>query len=268
MASSLPSESEYPSTPLFTPTPRFLATLQTLRTQHLLDPASESLAYHSSLEAYVRKLCLLASSPSFTDDAPSVLKDGPSEALLLAANAQHVRRWEKPRSGYPEGLAGYKMWRTQLNKFHKEVAEEAMRACGYRDAEDPELFRRVGELLLKKTLARPPLPAKLSDLRGAACSFSPSFARVGAHRTSVDSIDPSRLADPEMHLFEDAICLTFLALQFSSFASTVSDSDKLVGIVRKTWAKMTLLGRHVAGEELVGGLDDELKAVVLKAVSE
>ncbi|GAA5941980.1 hypothetical protein JCM1841_003850 [Sporobolomyces salmonicolor] len=239
MASSLPSESEYPSTPLFTPTPRFLATLQTLRTQHLLDPASESLAYHSSLEAYVRKLCLLASSPSFTDDAPSVLKDGPSEALLLAANAQHVRRWEKPRSGYPEGLAGYKMWRTQLNKFHKEVAEEAMRACGYRDAEDPELFRRVGELLLKKTLARPPLPAKLSDLR-----------------------------DPEMHLFEDAICLTFLALQFSSFASTVSDSDKLVGIVRKTWAKMTLLGRHVAGEELVGGLDDELKAVVLKAVSE
>ncbi|GAA5971606.1 hypothetical protein JCM21900_003001 [Sporobolomyces salmonicolor] len=239
MASSLPSESEYPSTPLFTPTPRFLATLQTLRTQHLLDPASESLAYHSSLEAYVRKLCLLASSPSFTDDAPSVLKDGPSEALLLAANAQHVRRWEKPRSSYPEGLAGYKMWRTQLNKFHKEVAEEAMRTCGYRDAEDPELFRRVGELLLKKTLARPPLPAKLSDLR-----------------------------DPEMHLFEDAICLTFLALQFSSFASTVSDSDKLVGIVRKTWAKMTGLGRHVAGEELVGGLDDELKAVVLKAVSE
>ncbi|GAA5906227.1 hypothetical protein JCM5296_005543 [Sporobolomyces johnsonii] len=239
MASSLPSESEYPSTPLFTPTPRFLATLQTLRTQHLLDPASESLAYHSSLEAYVRKLCLLSSSPAFADDAPRALKDGPSEALLLAANAQHVRRWEKPRSGHPEGLAGYKMWRTQLNKFHKEVAEDAMRASGYSVDDDRELFTRVGELLLKKTLARPPLPDKLSELR-----------------------------DPEMHLFEDAICLTFLALQFTSFASTVGDSDKLVGIVRKTWAKMTGLGRHVAGEELVGGLDDQLKAVVLKAVSE
>ncbi|GAA5847151.1 hypothetical protein JCM11251_000548, partial [Rhodosporidiobolus azoricus] len=85
---------------------------------------------------------------------------------------------------------------------------------------------------------------------------------------------------PESHLFEDSICLTFLHLHFLPFSqpylsstpsSLTSDPApspaKLGGIVSKTWAKMTPLGRGVAVEELVGGLPDELKAVVVEAVS-
>lgn len=91
-------------------------------------------------------------------------------------------------------------------------------------------------------------------------------------------------ADPELQLFEDAICLTFLQTEFSSFASSfqhptapppTSDKPpltpderraKLVRIVAKTWAKMTHNGRQVAVEQLVGGLSDELRAVVMDAV--
>lgn len=45
------------------------------------------------------------------------------------------------------------------------------------------------------------------------------------------------------------------------------DTEKLVKITKKTWDKMTCLGREIAAEELVGGLDDRLKEVVLRAIS-
>lgn len=87
---------------------------------------------------------------------------------------------------------------------------------------------------------------------------------------------PRHFADPEAQIFEDAVCLTFLQKEFVAFAApylstTPAESahvnpDKLGGIVAKTWAKMTLVGRGVAVEELVGTLPDELRSLVLEAV--
>lgn len=71
-----------------------------------------------------------------------------------------------------------------------------------------------------------------------------------------------------MNLFEDAICLTFLALQFGSFADKLDDADKLVVIVRKTWAKMTPDGQGIVAREMVGGLPESLKEVVGRALAE
>jgi hypothetical protein len=59
-----------------------------------------------------------------------------------------------------------------------------------------------------------------------------------------------------------------LKLQFVAFASKLSDEDKMVGIVRKTWAKMTDAGRSVVASELVEGLPNDLKEVVSKALAE
>ena len=39
------------------------------------------------------------------------LTDSPSDALLLAVRAHHLRRWELTRDSYPEGRAGYLKWR-------------------------------------------------------------------------------------------------------------------------------------------------------------
>ncbi len=41
-----------------------------------------------------------------------------SEALRLAARAQHLCRWRIERSSYPEGRAGYLRWRKAAKDAH------------------------------------------------------------------------------------------------------------------------------------------------------
>lgn len=143
----------------FIPTNRFNLTLAKFLEAHSTDPEGESTQYHSTLSSYVTKLS--ASSPS--------------EALLLAANSQHIKRFDKPRADYPMHLAGYKMWRTNLNRYHAEVARTIMLDSGYTEAEDEVLLNRVGELLLKKTLQRPPLS---TPLKGESCFLTFSIVRT------------------------------------------------------------------------------------------
>jgi hypothetical protein len=71
-----------------------------------------------------------------------------SAALRLAARAQHVRRWEVPRSSYPMTRPGYLRWRADLGRFHAEVAGEILRSVGY----DNPLVERVQSLLRKENL--------------------------------------------------------------------------------------------------------------------
>lgn len=68
-----------------------------------------------------------------------------SEALKLAARAQHICRWKIPRSEYPLGRDGYNQWRNTLAKMHGDIAAEIMRQVGY----DEQMCERVKTLLLK-----------------------------------------------------------------------------------------------------------------------
>lgn len=75
------------------------------------------------------------------------LTDGnPSEPLQIAARAQHLRRWEIPRSSYPEGRIGYLTWRTDLKKFHAEKTAEIMQQTGY----EPATIERVKKIINKQ----------------------------------------------------------------------------------------------------------------------
>ncbi|SGY68720.1 BQ5605_C004g02913 [Microbotryum silenes-dioicae] len=85
--------------PAPTTSARLIKVLCLLSEAHSTDPCSESSTYHSTLSSYVTRLCRDAGN------------EEPSEALVIAANAQHVRRWDKPRNEYSMGLSGYKMWR-------------------------------------------------------------------------------------------------------------------------------------------------------------
>ncbi len=71
-----------------------------------------------------------------------------SEALQLAARAQHIRRWEIPRKDFPMDRAGYHQWRTTLYKFHADRAAEILEGVGY----DAETIDRVRHLIQKKSL--------------------------------------------------------------------------------------------------------------------
>ena len=162
-----------------------------------------SLHYHERLTHWVKHL------------APDA-----SEALLLAARCQHLRRWTIPRDSYPMNRAGYKQWRKTLAQFHAREAGGILSEIGY----EQEILDRVAELLQKLRL-------KL---------------------------------DPEVQLFEDAICLVFLENEFSDFARQHNE-DKLLTILEKTWKKMSPRG-HKPALELARQLPEKARALVEKAV--
>ncbi len=87
------------------------------------------------------------------------LESDPSEALLLAARGHHLRRWQNPRSEYPEGRAGYLRWRKQLQQRHAQQTGELLRQAGYDDA----MVERVGDMIRKRGLGRDPAVQTLED---------------------------------------------------------------------------------------------------------
>ncbi len=131
------------------------------------------------------------------------LDSAASEALRLAAHCQHLRRWEVPRTSYPEGRTGYLLWRSELAKFHAEKAAEILRAVGY----EQSVIGEVTRINLKRGL-----------------------------RTN-----------PDTQSMEDALCLSFLENEIEDFAAK-HDDTKLLGIVRKTWRKMSDNAHSIARE--------------------
>jgi hypothetical protein len=73
-----------------------------------------------------------------------------SEAVRIAARAQHIRRWEVPRSSYPMDRPGYLRWRKDLARKHAEWAGEILKTCDYDDAE----ISRIGALVRKENFRR------------------------------------------------------------------------------------------------------------------
>lgn len=126
---------------------------------------------------------------------------GASEALRLAARAQHIARWQIARSEYPEGHTGYRQWRTRLMRHHAELASDLLTKMDY----DTTTIDTVARLLRKQGLKR----------------------------------------NPQVQALEDVVCLVFLEHYFDDFAKD-HDDDKLVGILRKTWAKMSERGHAAA----------------------
>ncbi|MGC6424346.1 MAG: DUF4202 domain-containing protein [Lentimonas sp.] len=71
-----------------------------------------------------------------------------AEPTHLAARCQHLCRWESPRTGYPEGRAGYLKWRADLKQFHAEKSAGVLRSVGYEAA----MIDAVTAINLKKGL--------------------------------------------------------------------------------------------------------------------
>ena len=135
------------------------------------------------------------------------LRPDASEALRLAARAHHLRRWAVPRADYPEGRAGYLRWRKELHRRHADDVGRILGDAGYDDA----TVARVQALVAKKDQ-----PARaVSD-------------------------------DPDMRALEDALCLVFVETQFADLADRLDDDEKMVEVVRKTWAKMSPEGQALA----------------------
>lgn len=133
---------------------RFRATIAAIDAVNAEDPTREphgegeapaALVYGRHMSAWLLKL------------APDA-----SEALRIAARAQHIARWQVPRDTYPAGRDGYLKWRSDLYTFHGDRAAEIMERAGY----DSDIIARVRELMQKRRLKRDPEVQALED---AAC---------------------------------------------------------------------------------------------------
>jgi len=109
-----------------------------------------------------------------------VLNPDASDALQLAARAQHICRWDFPRTDYPEGKAGYHQWRTMLYTYHGDKAGEILEAVGY-DAETIDLLKKI---LSKKHLRKDADTQTLED--AAALVFLQYHLEAFTQREDMD----------------------------------------------------------------------------------
>lgn len=73
-----------------------------------------------------------------------------SEALRIAARAQHIRRWDIPRDRFPEGRAGYNDWRRTCREHHAALITAIMTEAGYASDDIARVVMMVKKEQLKK----------------------------------------------------------------------------------------------------------------------
>ena len=77
--------------------------------------------------------------------------DPASDALTrIAVRAQHLQRWQVPRSDYPEGRVGYLTWRRDQGQRAAETTAQLMEEAGY----SPEQAQQVARMIRKQGLGR------------------------------------------------------------------------------------------------------------------
>ncbi|WP_142785745.1 DUF4202 domain-containing protein [Changchengzhania lutea] len=84
----------------------------------------------------------------------------PSEALQIAARAQHICRWQIPRKDYPMTRVGYLKWRETLKKMHAELTADILNTVGY----EKEFIKRVSFLINKKQIKKDEESQTLEDV--------------------------------------------------------------------------------------------------------
>lgn len=97
-----------------------------------------------------------------------------SETLRLAARAQHICRWEVPRSSYPQGRAGYNAWRKACREHHAGIASHILRSRGY----DEGQIAQVSKCIRKEDMKRDPDSQALENV--AALVFTKHYLEAFA----------------------------------------------------------------------------------------
>jgi hypothetical protein len=83
-----------------------------------------------------------------------------SEALRIAARAQHICRWQIPRQKYPLGREGYNAWRAACRDHHAALTSAILRRHGYADDE----IAQVVKIIRKEQLKRDPESQALENV--------------------------------------------------------------------------------------------------------
>jgi hypothetical protein len=97
-----------------------------------------------------------------------------------------------------------------------------------------------------------------STARGVLADVGYDEATIARVETLIRKVGLAR--DPEVRLFEDAICMVFFELEYADLASK-HDDEKMVDILKRTWAKMSPTG-HAAARALSAGMADRERRLI------
>lgn len=109
---------------------------------------------------------------------------GATEELSIAVRGQHIERWLRPRSDYPQGREGYLTWRRDAARFHAHRVSDLMQSCGY----DTPSRERVVDLMRKKNLKIDPQAQTLEDV--ACLVFLKWYAGAFSEKHALDKVLP------------------------------------------------------------------------------
>jgi hypothetical protein len=124
------------------PSPRFAAVIAAIDAANASDPRAIEVGGVSRPYEVVY-------SERMTHRLAAMYPDA-SEALRIAAHAQHIRRWDIPRGRYDVGRNGYNEWRKACRDHHGEVISKIMRDNGYADDEIARVVMLIKKEQLKK----------------------------------------------------------------------------------------------------------------------
>jgi hypothetical protein len=112
------------------------------------------------------------------------LAPGADDALLLAARAHHLRRWQVPRTTYPDGRAGYLRWRRDQKQRHADDVAVLLTDAGYETAE----VERVQRLIRRDGLAAGDPDAQAVEDAACLVFLETQLAEM------IERIEPDKLA--------------------------------------------------------------------------
>ena len=183
--------------------------------------------------------------------------------LIDAQNNQDPNLENTPNGAQPKELLYAQRMTEKLLQFEPNASEQvqiaarAQHICRWKIARNTYPMDRVGYLKWRQDLKKfhADLTAKLLQQVGYNDDF---IARVSF------LIEKKLLKkDAETQLLEDVICLVFLEYYFEEFIHK-HDDDKLIDIVKKTWAKMSEAG-HEAALQL--SYSEKALAIIQKALA-
>lgn len=132
--------------------PRFDAVIADIDAANAQDPRQDQVAGTARPREVVYSERMSECLPRLYPDA--------SEALRIAARAQHICRWQIPRKAYPLGREGYNAWRSACRDHHAALTSAILRRHGYADGE----IAQVVKIIRKEQLKRDPESQALENV--------------------------------------------------------------------------------------------------------
>lgn len=166
-------------------------------------------------------------------------------ALIDEKNSQDPHQEVFLGTSHPKELLYSQRMTRQLLEFKPDASEElkiaarAQHICRWKTPREAYPMDRVGYLKWRNDLK-----LKHAELTGEI------LEKVGYEKDFIDRVSfliqkKKIKKDEDSQTLEDVICLVFLQFYFEDFAAK-HDDEKIVDIIRKTWAKMSPDGHQAA----------------------